>query len=349
MVDFKRRAALLVAATAASLAVTGSALAQTPVRFSLDWRFEAPNSGFMVAIDKGFYKAEGLDVTLDPGNGSVDGINRVASGSYNLAIADINSLIRFRDNPANPPIKAVFMQMNAPAFAVTSFVKSGIKTPKDLEGRLVGAPAADGAYANWAAFTKAAGFDGSKVRIENVGFPVREPMLMQGKVDAIVSFAYSSWVALRSNGHKPEDISIIYMRDFGLELYGNALLANPQFLQANPETVRKFVRASIRGFLDAAANPKDAVASVLKRNPVTNETAEMMRFAMFMNDNFFTSEVKANGVGHVDPARLARSIDQIGESFKYTNKPKVEDIYSGEFLPPAAERAVPTAIANRKF
>lgn len=348
MVDLKRRVVFALATVAAGVSFSSS-FAQTPVRFSLDWRFEAPNSGFMVAIDKGFYKAEGLDVTLDPGNGSVDGINRVASGSYNLAMADINSLIRFRDNPSNPPIKAVFMQMNAPAFAVTSFVKSGIKTPKDLEGRLVGAPAADGAYANWAAFIKAAGFDGSKVRIENVGFPVREPMLMQGKVDAIVSFAYSSWVALRSAGHKPEDISIIYMRDFGLELYGNALLANPQFLQANPEAVRKFVRASIRGFLDGAANPKDAIASVLKRNPVTNESAEMMRFAMFMNDNFFTSEVKTHGVGHVDSARLARSIDQIGESFKYTNKPKVADIYTDEFLPPAAERAVPAAIASRKF
>ena len=139
------------------------------------------------------------------------------------------------------------------------------------------------------------------------------------------------------------------MRDFGLELYGNALLANPQFMQANPETVRKFVRASIRGFLDAAANPKDAVASVLKRNPVTNENAEMMRFAMFMNDNFFTDEVKKNGVGHVDSARLARSVDQIGESFKYTNKQKVADFYTGEFLPPASERAVPPAIASKKF
>ena len=61
-----------------------------------------------------------MDVTIDPGNGSVDGINRVASGSYNLAMADVNSLVRFRDNPANPQIKAVFMVMNSPAFAVTS-------------------------------------------------------------------------------------------------------------------------------------------------------------------------------------------------------------------------------------
>jgi len=326
-----------------------TAWAQTSVRFSLDWRFETPNSGFLVALDKGFYKAEGLDVTIDPGNGSVDGINRVASGTYNLAMADMNSLIRFRDNPANPPIKAVLMVMNAPAFAVTSLKKSGILKPKDLEGRLVGAPAADGAYANWASFIKAAGVDGSKVRIENIGFPVREPMLMQGKLDAIVGFGYSSWVALQTNGFKPEDITIMYMRDFGLELFGNALLANPQYLKDNPEVVRKFVRASIKGFMDVGANPADAVASVLKRNPVTTEAAEKMRLGLFMNDNFLTSEVKAQGVGYVDPARLTRSITQIGESFKFTNVPKIDDIYTDAFLPPKAERMVPAAIAAKKF
>jgi len=334
---------------AASVLLSAAAWAQTPVKFSLDWRFETPNSGFLVALDKGYYKAEGLDVTIDPGNGSVDGINRVASGSYNMAMADMNSFIRFRDNPVNPPIKAVLMLMNAPAFAVTSLKKSGIVKPKDLEGRLVGAPAADGAYANWAAFIKASGIDGSKVRIENVGFPVREPMLMQGKVDAIVGFGYSAWVALQMNGYKPEDISIMYMRDYGLELFGNALLANPQFLKDNPEAVRKFVRASIKGFMDVAANPADAVAAVLKRNPVTTEAAEKMRLGMFMNDNFLTAEVKTHGVGYVDPARLTRSIAQIGESFKFTSTPKIDDLYTDAFLPPKAERMVPAALAAKKF
>ncbi len=343
------RPRLLSLLAAALLTLSVPAGAQTPVKFSLDWRFETPNSGFLVALDKGFYKAEGLDVTIDPGNGSVDGINRVASGSYNLAMADVNSLVRFRDNPANPQIKAVFMVMNSPAFAVTSLKKSGIAKPKDLEGRLVGAPAADGAYANWAAFIKASGVDASKVRIENVGFPVREPMLMQGKVDAIVGFAYSAIPSLQANGIKPEDISVMYMRDFGLELFGNALLVGPQFLKDNPDTVRKFIRASIRGFMEVANNPAEGMASVLKRNPVTTEAAEKARLSMFMNDNFFTSEIKANGVGFVDPARLARSIDQIGESFKFTNKPRPDDFYTDAFLPPRAERQVPAAIAARRY
>ena len=197
--------------------------------------------------------------------------------------------------------------------------------------------------------TVAAGVDASKVRIENVGFPVREPMLMQGKVDAIVGFAYSAIPSLQANGIKPEDISVMYMRDFGLELFGNALLVGPQYLRENPDTVRKFIRASIRGFMEVANNPAEGMASVLKRNPVTTEAAEKARLSIFMNDNFFTSEIKANGVGFVDPARLARSIDQIGESFKFTNKPRPDDFYTDAFLPPRAERQVPAAIAARRY
>lgn len=341
---------LLKHGVVAATAVCGlSAGAQTPIKMSLDWRFEAPNSGFLVALDRGYYKAEGLDVTIDPGNGSVDGINRVASGSYDLATADINSLIRYRDNPANPAIKAVFMQMNAPAFAITTLTKSGITKPKDQEGKLLGAPAADGAYANWPAFVKAANVDASKVKIENIGFPVREPMLMQGKVDAIVGFGYSAAVTLSANGYKPEDFKLMYMRDYGLELYGNALLASPKLLSENPEAIRKFVRATIKGYFDVANDPAFALASVLKRNPVTTEAGERMRLGIFLNDNYFTDEVKTNGVGHVDPDRMARAIGQIGDSFKFTNKPKVDDFYTDAFLPPKAERAVPAAIAAKTF
>jgi len=336
-------------AVVASAALSLSAGAQTAIKMSLDWRFEAPNSGFLVALDRGYYKAEGLDVTIDPGNGSVDGINRVASGSYDLATADINSLIRYRDNPANPQIKAVFMQMNAPAFAITALRKSGITKPKDLEGRLLGAPAADGAFANWPAFVKAAKIDGSKVRIENVGFPVREPMLIQGRVDAITSFAYSSVVVLRNNGFSMDDITIMYMRDFGLELYGNALLASPKLMQSNPEAIRKFVRATIKGYFDVANDPAFAIASVLKRNPVSTEAAERMRLGLFLNDNYLTKEVRDNGVGHVDAARMNRAIDQIGETFKFTNRPRITDFYTDAYLPPKAEREVPAAIAAKKF
>ena len=115
-----------------------SAHAQTAVKFALDWRFEGPAAPYFVAIDKGYYKAEGLDVSIDPGSGSVEGINRVASGNYAFGFADINSLIKYRDNPKNAAIQAVMMVYDTPAFSIVALKKSGIAKPRDLEGKTIG-------------------------------------------------------------------------------------------------------------------------------------------------------------------------------------------------------------------
>ncbi len=327
-----------VAAVASLLGGLTGAQAQTAVKFALDWKFEGPSAPYFVAIDKGYYKAEGLDVTIDSGPGSVAGIARVAAGTYPLGFFDINSLVKFRDENPGQAVKAVMMVYDRPPFSIVSLAKSGIKAPKDLEGKTLGAPAPDGAYAQWKAFVKANGFDGTKVKIENVGFPVREPMLAQGKVDAITGFSFSSYFNLRSNNVKAEDINVMLMADHGLVLYGNAIMVNPDFAKANPKVVEGFVRATVKGFIDTAKNPEEAIKSVMKRNETADATIELERLKMALRDNMVTPYVKANGVGGVDMGRLAKSLDQIGDTFDYKNKPKPEDIFTSEFLPPAADR-----------
>jgi NitT/TauT family transport system substrate-binding protein len=317
-----------------------SASAQTPVKFALDWRFEGPAAAYFVAIDKGFYKAEGLDVTIDPGTGSVESINRIASGSHDMAFGDINSLIKFRDNPENAKVKAVAMIYNTPAFSIVSLKKTGIKTPKDLEGKTLGAPAPDGAYAQWPIFIKVNAVDGTKVKIENVGFPVREPMLATGKVDAITGFSFSSFMNLKANNVAADDISIMLMRDFGLDLYGNALMASPKFAAENPKAVAGFIRATLKGMQETIKSPDTAIKALMARNQIANEAVELERLKMAINQNIVTKEVEANGLGAVDPARLAKSIDQLGEAFAYKNKPKPDDIFDGQYLPAKDARGV---------
>ena len=191
-------------AGAAAAALTASPVcAQTDVKFALDWKFEGPSAPYFVAIDKGYYKAEGLNVTIDSGPGSVAGIARIAAGTYPLGFFDINSLVKFRDQNPDKKVQAVLMIYDKPAFAIGTTAKTGITKPKDLEGRVLGAPAADGAFAQWKAFVKENGIDESKVKIENVGFPVREPMLAEGKVDAITGFSFSMYYNLLQKGIKP--------------------------------------------------------------------------------------------------------------------------------------------------
>lgn len=317
-----------------------AASAQTPIKFALDWRFEGPASPYFVALDKGYYKAEGLDVTIDTGNGSTEAINRAASGAYQFVFGDINTLVRFRDKPENKKLKMVLMVYNAPPFAIVSLKKGGISKPKDLEGKTLGAPAADGAYAQWPAFVKKNGIDVSKVKIENVGFPVREPMLVEGKVDAITGFSFSSYMNLRGRGIAQDDINVMLMRNLGLELYGNGIIVDAEYAAKNPKIVQGFIRATIKGWQETIRDPKASMASLMKRNNILNDGTEFIRLKMAIDQNVLTPEVLANGLGGVDAKRLTRSIDQIGEGFKFTNKPKADDIFDSTYLAPKAERLI---------
>lgn len=330
---------LSAVAGAALLASAFSASAETNLKFALDWKFEGPSAPYFVAIDKGYYKAEDLNVTVDTGPGSVAGIARVAAGTYPLGFFDINSLARFRDQNPDKDVKGVLMVYDKPPFAIVSLAKTGINSPKDLEGKILGAPAPDGAYAQWKSFVKENKIDDSKVKIENVGFPVREPMLADGKVDAITGFQFSTYFNLMSKGIPEKDIKMMLMSDYGLVLYGNAIMVNPDFAKANPKVVAGFVRATIKGVLDTIKDPETAIKSVMKRNETADEKIELARLKMALKDNFVTPWVKANGYGGIDDKRMDDAIEQIAVTYEFKNpKPKASDLFTPEYLPPVSER-----------
>jgi NitT/TauT family transport system substrate-binding protein len=325
----------------AGIGLVSPALAQTPIKFSLDWKYEGTQAPFLLALDRGYFKAEGLDVTIDTAGGSVEPINRIASRTYDMAFADINSMIKFRDQNPQNQLKAVFMIYNDPPFSVVSRKSRGVTAPKDLEGKKLGAPAADGAYAQWPIFVQANGIDTAKVQIMNVGFPVREPMLVNGQVDAITGFSFSSYINVKYAGVPQDDIVVLLMAKYGVKLYGNAIMANPAFAAEKPAAVKGFVRAFLKALKDSAKDPAAAIDSVLKRNETANKEAELDRLQLALRDNILTPEVKANGFGGIDPARLDKAIEQIALTYTFKSAmPKPADIFDASFLPPAAERKV---------
>ena len=332
-----RRVGATFAVIGAMLA-SPSAMAQTAVKFALDWKFEGPAAPFLVAIDKGYYKAEGLDVTIDTGAGSLEPITRVAAGTYNMGFADINSLIKFRDaNPATP-VKAIFMVYNKPAFSIVGRKSRGVTNPKDLEGKKLGAPAPDGAFAQWKIFVEANKIDASKVTIENVGFPVREPMLAAGQVDAITGFSFSSFINLKDRGVPVDDIVVLLMADYGVNLYGNTIIVNPKFAEEKPDAVKAFLRGFLKGVKETVRDPAGSVDSVVRRNDVAKKDVELERLRMAIRDNILTADVKANGYGGVDMGRLDKSMDQIALTYQFKNRPKPADIFDAAFLPSPADR-----------
>ena len=338
-----RRAAVLAGAAGLALSA-GAALAQgTPVdiKFTLDWKFEGPAAPFLVAIDKGYFKDEGLNVTIDTGNGSRETITRIASGTYQLGFGDINALVEFMDAQPDTKIKSVMMIYERPPFAVIGRKSLGVTTnPKSLEGKTLGAPQADGAFGQWPVFQKVANIDVSNIKLENVGFPVREPMLAQGKVQAIFGFSFSSVLNLKSQGVPESDISLILMAENGLDLYGNSILVSSDFAAKNPNAVKGFVKALIKGMQATAKDPADAVDTVLKRNSVVTKPVELERLQMALAQNFVTPAVKKNGFGSVEMDKLTKSIELLKVSRNLKNPPKAEAVFDGSFLPPAAERMI---------
>ena len=181
--------------------------------------------------------------------------------------------------------------------------------------------------------------DASKVTIENVGFPVREPMLLKGQVDAITGFSFSSFINLKSMGVPADDIVVMLMADHGVNLYGNAVFVNPKFAVEKPEAVKAFLRALVKGIKETVKDPDTAVDSVIKRNDVASKAVELERLRMAIKDNILTDEVKVKGYGAVDMDRLTKSIDQIALTYEFKNgKPKSSEIFDASLLPDAADR-----------
>ena len=327
--------------TAAVLAAGTSAYAgghAESIDFALDWKFEGPSAPYFKAIDEGFFDEAGLAVEISAGQGSLDAIPKVATGAFPMGFADINSLIKFLDQNPGAPVTAVMMIYDKPPFAVVGRKSLGVEEPKDLEGKILGAPPPDGAWAQFPAFATANDLDVSAITVEPVGFPTREPMLAEGNVAAITGFSFSSYLNLVRLGVPEDDISTILMADHGLDLYGNAIIVNTDFAAENAELVTGFLEAVAKGWASAIADPEAAVASLIERNPAADAALETRRLQLAIDANVATEFAMTNGMGGIAEARFASAIEQIKETYTFENDPTPEAYFDASYLPDAGMR-----------
>ncbi len=325
--------ALLGAAAGLLLASASSVIADTKVQFALDWKFEGPAAGFFAGIDNGHFDNEGLDVEISPGQGSLAAIPKVATGAFPFGFADINSLAQFLDQNPGAPVTAIMMIYDKPPFAVIGRKSQGINEPKDLQGKTLGAPPPDGAWAQFPAFASAAGLDMGAITVEPVGFPTREPMLAEGKVDAVTGFSFSSFLNLLRLGVPEDDISTILMADHGLELYGNAIIVNTDYASANPELVKGFLAGVAAGWNDVFADPAAGAKMVAARNPAADVELEQRRLQLAIDNNIRTEYTLANGMGGIDMARMENAIEQLQQNIDFQKAPDIALYFDSSYLP----------------
>jgi NitT/TauT family transport system substrate-binding protein len=344
MTSITRRRALAAAAVLALISpiaafvATAPAAEVTKLKMVLNWKYQGPQGWFFLADDRGYFKAAGLDVTLDQGNGSGAPIPLVASGTYNVGFGDVNALIEFAaKKPEEAPI-AVYMMYNRPPFTIAVRADSPIKTPKDLEGKTLGGAAGDGALKLFPAFCKITKIDCSTIKITNMQPSLREQMLMQGQVDGVFGYVNTIRFSAKLMGVDPEkQIRWINYGDYGMDLYSNAIIVPKKLTKDNPAAVRGLIAAINHGLEDTLKDPDAAVAAVAKREPLINTKVERERLDATLTDEMNHPEIAKIGLGNVDTDRLKRSIDILVEADSLPRTPSVDEIFTPAFLPPVAE------------
>jgi len=330
----------LTALVMGGMLVAGSAMAQdTNIKFTLGWKTQGSDAPFLVALEKGYFKAEGLNVVIDQGEGSGATVTRIMSGAYDAGFGDVNAIIQNASTrPQESPVM-VYMLWNQPPFTIVTKANSGINSIKDLEGRTLGGAQGTPTTRLLPVFIRKNNLDGNKIKISNMAPNLQEPMLIKGDIDGALVFNITSYFNLVLNRQDPDkDFKWFTFGDYGMDLYSNGMMVSRKLLQSNPKAVAGMVRAVNKAALEVAKDQKVGMAAIMKYDNLVNEQVEKRRLQYSFDTLIVSKEMKEIGIGDIKDDRMARAIGIVVEGYQLERAPAVSEIFSREFLPPRKDR-----------
>jgi ABC-type nitrate/sulfonate/bicarbonate transport system substrate-binding protein len=332
-------AAALGSSIAAPTVWSQTAPRLTPLKFTLDFRVTGQTAPFFLAQQKGYYRDEGLDVTIDVGAGSVASITRIASGVYQMGLGDISSLVEFQSQAAGTPlVQAVYQYYNRAPFVIIGRKDRGITSDfASLKGKRVAAAAVEATRRAWPMVARKLRVGDDHFVWSTTDFSARDNVMVRGDVDAATYF-HDSAVSLFAR-MKTDELSVLKYTDAGVNLYGNAILASNAMVTQSPGVVAAFLRATTRALQETLANPLPAMAAIKQREPILDEKLELERWRLTAQ-YVAAADTRSHGLGDVRKYLLEQQVDQVTEVFGLKTRPSAEGIFNRAMLPSVAERTL---------
>jgi NitT/TauT family transport system substrate-binding protein len=319
---------------AALLPVPTSAQDKPPVKvvLSLDFIPLGRHAPWYAALAEGYFKDEGLDVSIIPSQGTAQTIQAVESGTANIAFVDVPSVVLARANGSKLKMLAVNYQ-KAPYAIFSLSTGANVTQPKQLEGLTLGSGAGSFTPKVIQGFMTQNGLDAGKLSISNVAPPARAAALLSGQVPAIEFFVMAKPGLEAGAKDAKAELRTFLLSDHGLELYSNGLAVTQDYLDHNADAVRRFVRAGLKGWKFALANPQKAADDEIKFVPSLKPEVIIAELAV-VSDLAITPDTKQHGFGWFDPAKMQSNVDFVVKYVGVTGAPpQASDVYATGYLP----------------
>ncbi|MGE3148142.1 MAG: ABC transporter substrate-binding protein [Pseudorhodoplanes sp.] len=332
MIRSAAAAALALSASSVAVPVAAQDKQLTKVTFSLDFIPLGRHAPWYAALAEGYFKDEGLDVTIIPGQGTSQVIQAVESGTAQIGFVDVPSLVLARANGSK--IKMVAVNYQKAPYAIFSLANGGnVTQAKQLEGLTLGSGAGSFTPKIIQGFMTQKGLDPKKLDIANVAPPARAAALMSKQVPAIEFFVMSKPGLEKGAKDASTELRTFLLGDHGLELYSNGIAATEEYLSKNADVVKRFVRAGLKGWKFALDNPEKAAANQIKYIQSLKPDVIVAEIKV-VADLAVTPDVKKNGLGTFTPEKMKANLDFVTKYIGVDGKaPAAGDLYVTGFLP----------------
>jgi NitT/TauT family transport system substrate-binding protein len=307
------------------------ALALEKITLAFSWFPYGKHVPFFVSLDKGFWKEEGLDVTIIRGYGSGDTIKKVAAGSAEFGKAAADVLVTARAEGIKVKIIGAYHDKNLQC--VYALKKGNIKSLKDLEGKTMGNTLTDSCRVMFPALAAINKIDPDKVKWINMDAPSKLPSLVTGKIDATCTLYTEDPTYVATAKKAGEELVRFMYSDYGLDLYSISLITTDKMINERPETVKKFLKGTYRGFAWSIEHPEEALEIFIKERPEIDKEQAREHFKIMLN-HFLTPIAYEKGMGYIreDKMRLTRDITT-QYILKTDKKIPLDELYTNAFLP----------------